>query len=47
MITQSNADRTGIGLPTVQSLLSSYGGRMEIDQTEHKVTTLLLLKKVK
>lgn len=45
--TQSNADRTGIGLPTVQSLLSSYGGRMEIDQTEHKFTTLLLLKKVK
>lgn len=44
---QSSADRTGIGLPTVQSLLSRYGGRMEIDKTECKFTALLLLKKVK
>lgn len=33
---QSASDSTGIGLPTVQSLLSRYGGRMEVNQIESK-----------
>lgn len=44
---QSSSDSTGIGLPAVQSLLSRYGGRIEIDQIENKFMARLLLKKVK
>lgn len=44
---QSGTGSTGIGLPTVQSLLSKYGGQIEIDQTENKFVSLLLLKKAK
>ena len=45
--TQANADRTGIGLPTVQSLISKYGGQMRIDRIENIFMARLLLKKVK
>lgn len=44
---QSASDSTGIGLPTVQSLLSRYGGRMEVNQIESKFMVCLLLKKRK
>lgn len=40
---QSSADSTGIGLPTVQSLLSKNGGKMEIDRTDNTFITRLLL----
>lgn len=41
---QSSADSTGIGLPTIQSLLSKNGGKMEIDRTDNTFITRLLLK---